>query len=533
MEYKIIEGKKLGSRNFECEGYRFTLSSQSETSIYLRCTLWRCRERFCQGTGRIDRLLNLLYIKQIHNHTEAAYKSNIIALNNRLKRAAETSTDNLRHVFDDVTSTDQAGALVTYKDVRNTMVKRRRLELPGNPKTTEEFENMIMQTRFSKVFRSMIILTDGLAAIFWSDRMFEYLKACDLINYDGTFYVVPKLFYQLFTIFIQESHHAIPAIHVLMSKKNELLYEAVLQKIANMIPHFKPKLAIGDFEKASRNSFRTIFSTIEISGCLFHYTQAIWKKVKKFQLSSAYTQNSHLNKWIRSIMALPMLPKEEIASVYQFLADSPPPELTSIEMKLFRKLRSYIKKEWIVRNDMSVYNSLQKTNNCCEVYHRSLKSLIRVKKPNIWAFMECFENNLIKYDLEFQRLKNGLEIGGRSKKDVDSERQRLICKDKLQNREYSILEYLDKISDTIGSTQYYGYTQSTLSDESCNDDSNHSDDDIVSNPCVICLMSRAATFVMLPCGHAQICGNCEGNFNEGDRCPTCRSIISTKLQIFQ
>ena len=114
MEYKIIEGKKLGSRNFECEGYRYTLSSQSKTSIYLRCTLWRCKERFCQGTGRIDRLLNLLYIKQIHNHTEAAYKSNIIALNNRLKRAAETSTNNLRHVFDDITSTDQAGALVTY-----------------------------------------------------------------------------------------------------------------------------------------------------------------------------------------------------------------------------------------------------------------------------------------------------------------------------------------------------------------------------------------------------------------------------------
>ena len=42
------------------------------------------------------------------------------------------------------------------------MVKRRRLELPGNPKTAEEFENMIIQTRFSKVFRSMITQTDGL-----------------------------------------------------------------------------------------------------------------------------------------------------------------------------------------------------------------------------------------------------------------------------------------------------------------------------------------------------------------------------------
>ena len=34
-------------------------------------------------------------------------------------------------------------------------------------------------------------------------------------------------------------------------------------------------------------------------------------------------------------MALSMLPKEEIASVYQFLADSPPPELTSFGMELF------------------------------------------------------------------------------------------------------------------------------------------------------------------------------------------------------
>lgn len=192
MEYKIIEGKKLGSQNFECQGYLYIQSRQTETSIYLRCTLWRCGEKLCPGTGRIDRLLNVLYTKQMHNHTQAAYKSNLIALNNKLKRAAEISTENLRHVFDDVTSTDQAGALVTYKNVRNTMIKRRRLELPGNPKTPEEFENMIKQTRFSKVFRSMIILTEGFAAIFWSDRMFEYLKDCDLINYDGTFYVVPK-----------------------------------------------------------------------------------------------------------------------------------------------------------------------------------------------------------------------------------------------------------------------------------------------------------------------------------------------------
>ena len=59
---------------------------------------------------------------QIHNHTIATYKSNLIAFNNRIKRAAEISTENLGQVFDNVTLTDHAGALVTYKSVRNRMI---------------------------------------------------------------------------------------------------------------------------------------------------------------------------------------------------------------------------------------------------------------------------------------------------------------------------------------------------------------------------------------------------------------------------
>ena len=63
-----------------------------------------------------------------------------------------------------------------------------------------------------------------------------------------------------------------------MTNKSESLYEAVLEKILEMIPNFQPKLAIGDFEKASRNAFRNTFSSIEVSGCLFHYTREFGKK---------------------------------------------------------------------------------------------------------------------------------------------------------------------------------------------------------------------------------------------------------------
>ncbi|KAI6646365.1 hypothetical protein LOD99_9236 [Oopsacas minuta] len=390
MEYSVIEVKKIGSVNYECQSFRYNQSSSSSTSIYLRCALWSCKEIECHGTGRIDLTTNLSHRKNYHNHTEASYGSSLIVLNNRIKRAAESSTGNLREIFDDVTSTDQAGALVSYRSVRNTMVKRKRLELPGNPLKPEQFEEMIKQTQFANFFRTMIISSEGFAALFWSDLMFESLKNTDAINFDATFFA-PKLFCQLLTIFLQEGHHALPAIHILMSKKSESLYDDVLQKVTEFMPDFKPKLAVGDYERASRNSFRTVFNSIEVSGCLFHFSSAIWKWVTKLHLTSSYRKNSEFNGWVRSVMVLPMLPKEEILPVYRLLFGVALQNMNDHEIINLQRFKNYIKREWMNRNDLSISHSIQTTNNCSEVYHRGLKSLIRVKKPSLWAFMECLE----------------------------------------------------------------------------------------------------------------------------------------------
>ena len=60
------------------------------------------------------------------------------------------------------------------------------------------------------------------------------------IQFDATFNVVPRLFYQLFTIFIYINHHAIPAVHVLMTNKSETLYNATLLALRELIVDFNP-----------------------------------------------------------------------------------------------------------------------------------------------------------------------------------------------------------------------------------------------------------------------------------------------------
>ena len=63
-----------------------------------------------------------------------------------------------------------------------------------------------------------------------------------------------------------------------------------------------------DFEKASRNAFKTVFTNITIVGCWFHYTKAIHDKVQKVGLAKLYITNKSSKKWVHELMSLPFLP---------------------------------------------------------------------------------------------------------------------------------------------------------------------------------------------------------------------------------
>ena len=121
------------------------------------------------------------------------------------------------------------------------------------------------------------------AFIFGSDCMINKLTDSTHIQFDGTFKVVPKIFVQLFTLFIEFNGHTLPALHILMTRKTEnLLYRAVLYSIHELLPNFIPTFAIGDFEPAPRNALKELFPSITIIGCWFHYTKAlcIWESSK-------------------------------------------------------------------------------------------------------------------------------------------------------------------------------------------------------------------------------------------------------------
>ena len=265
MEFSIVEGKRQNSLNYSSDGYRYVKYRESNGTIYLRCTL--SKKWSCHGLAKISSTTNLLEVTKSHSHSKDDYKSESIVLSNSIKRSAEVSTENLREIFNNECRDSPAGCTLTFRQLESTMVKRRRKDLPKLPSTCVEFAELLPDSPFSGNHRFTVREGNEAALVFATDLLISKLPLIETIHFDGTFKVVPHLFYQLFTIFIQYKGHVMPAVHILMTNKTEQLYFAVLSALREYIPDFKPMFANCDFERASRNAFISSFPDITLIGC--------------------------------------------------------------------------------------------------------------------------------------------------------------------------------------------------------------------------------------------------------------------------
>ena len=91
----------------------------------------------CPGYAHVDNYSNTLSVKNEHHH-ENAYKRSEFALRNKLKRAAEYSSEKSREVFNDTCLGDPASTLVSYQQLKSSVQKGRKL-FPLLPKNIPNF----------------------------------------------------------------------------------------------------------------------------------------------------------------------------------------------------------------------------------------------------------------------------------------------------------------------------------------------------------------------------------------------------------
>lgn len=116
--------------------------------------------------------------------------------------------------------------------------------------------------------------------IFASDEQVDILQDAEEFLVDGTFKVVPEVFYQLYIIHGIFRDHAVPLIYALLRRKNVQTYQRLITEILNIAPRWSPRAIMSDFEQASIGAFQSAFPNASLSGCYFHLRQSIHRKLQ-------------------------------------------------------------------------------------------------------------------------------------------------------------------------------------------------------------------------------------------------------------
>ena len=133
---------------------------------------------------------------------------------------------------------------------------------------------------------------------------------------DGTFKHCPKLFYQLVTIQSVHNNQVLQNCFIFMEHKSRASYLEAFQQIKQLC--FDKKICINptrvscDFEEALHQALQITFPNIELKGCMFHYCQALLRKINNIGYKNRYLNDERFKYWIRQFMILAVIPIDHL-----------------------------------------------------------------------------------------------------------------------------------------------------------------------------------------------------------------------------
>ena len=146
------------------------------------------------------------------------------------------------------------------------------------------------------------------------NELLDALGRSDFWLCDGTFKVVPTIYFQLYSVHFTFAPGMTPAaLYVLLPNKTEATCVRMVQEIKRLIPTASPQTILTDFEKAAMNAFAVEFRGITvITGCYFHLAQSVLRTVNNLGMKEKYENNEVFRCYVRSLPALAFVPEADV-----------------------------------------------------------------------------------------------------------------------------------------------------------------------------------------------------------------------------
>ena len=224
--------------------------------------------------------------------------------------------------------------------------------------------------------------------MFASDHQLRFLKTARTWYLDGTFKVVRQPFTQLWSIhaFVAKGDDLkqLPFLYVLMSSRRTVDYKAVFEQLKVILTsEFQVKEMVLDFELSLWKAIAECFPDVKMRGCVFHWTQCVWRKIQGVGLQGHYMQDVGVHRVCKQLLGLPFLPAQHIRTVFEKLQE----RATSDDLQ---QLTDYIEINWMesavwTPEAWSCFGQSIRTNNDVEGWHHRINA--KAKKGNLPFYM--------------------------------------------------------------------------------------------------------------------------------------------------
>ena len=305
-------------------------------------------------------------------------------------------------------------------------VNRHRQKLRPSDPTAKDFELQIESMAEDFLLEDLFHHGER-HIIFATKQQLQLLHSAKTWFADGTFKFMKWPFMQLFSIHAfaksEDAFMQVPLAFCCMSRRQTSDYQAVFEAISRsfLTP---PKLhrVILDFEAATWKALKNVFPGVELRGCSFHFTQAVYRHVQSLGLQTAYQENVSVRNYVRKLMALCYIPAIHIRPLFQKLSQ----EARSPSMQ---SLIDYMRDTWVETSTFkpeswSVFDLPFRTNNDVEGWHHRMNKRARPNTP-FYLMVQLLHNEATDIPMNIELL-NTKKIKRRLRKKYAKLNQRMF-----------------------------------------------------------------------------------------------------------
>ena len=210
-----------------------------------------------------------------------------------------------------------------YKSIQSQITRKINKTLPED---IEKFEDIPEVSEYYKTEKNeeFMIFKDTDIIIFQSPFQASiFIKFHDDVLGDGTFYLAPKLSYQVFIIrnYVNDINSYYSTLFAILKNKTQNTYETMFRELKKNIcknnnnTNITPKHFHCDFEKAISNAFLKIFLASDIKYCIWNYKRALEIQKNKLCYNEVDEDNKVLINY-KIITNLPFINPEYIFDIY-------------------------------------------------------------------------------------------------------------------------------------------------------------------------------------------------------------------------